>query len=304
MIRSILVPLDGSAIAERGLWSARTLARETGAALWLLRAVPLGGSSKDAGASERRLIQQARDYLAAQQEALAGEGFTVQIEVLPGEPAPAILFAREAHDIDLISICTHGYTGIRHVLLGSVAEAVLQRAPVPVLITRAGMPAGDDGAGGLTKILVPIDGTPFAEAALAYVRREQIGPHAKVIVFRAVPPVLPPAIATVSDDTAAKIVAEADKETSRLHAEAYSYVNATGNRYLAGTAWTSRVAVGVPEEEIASAASAQQADLIVMATHGRRGVDRLIHGSVAGEVVRRAQVPVLLLHGADEHATY
>jgi nucleotide-binding universal stress UspA family protein len=248
------------------------------------------------------MVQQAGEYLAAQREALAAEGFAVQTEVLPGEPAAAILFAREAHDIDLISICTHGYTGLRHVLLGSVAEAVLRRSPVPVLISRAGMPASDEGDNGLTRILVPIDGTPFAEAALGYVRRAQIGPQAQVIVFRAVPPVLPPPIATVSDDTATQISAEADKETSQLLADAYIYLNTTGNRYLVGTAWTSRVTVGIPEEVIASAASSYQADLIVMATHGRRGIDRLMHGSVAGEVLRRAQVPVLLLHGGDEHA--
>ena len=299
---TILVPLDGSAIAEEGLVSACRIARETGAALWLMRAVSVSTPEMGVEGVEHHYVQQARAYLHAVREDLTGQGFTAHFEVLPTEPVRAILFACEAHDIDLISMCTHGYTGLRHALVGSVAESVIRRQPAPILLTRAGHHSTESALTPFRRLLVPVDGTPLAEAALAFLGKEHLGRDGEVILFRAVAPVQPPAMPMATGEAVTKILEQADQDTAQHRAEADSYLAATGNIYLRGSNWKPRSIVGYATEEIPAMAKAEHADLIVMATHARHGFDKLVHGSVAGEVLRRAEVPVLLVRGADVEA--
>ncbi len=292
---TILVPLDGSAIAEEGLISACRLARQTGAVLWLMRAVSFGALDLDVERGEGRRVQEAMAYLQAVREDLARQGFTAQIEVLPCEPVRAILFACKAHNVGLISICTHGVTGLRHVLVGSVAEAVISRQPAPILLTRAGHHSFEKALALFQRLLVPVDGTPSAEAALAYLSKEQLARNGEVILLQAVPPFQPIAVPMLTGDAMTAILEQADQETTRHQAEADAYLTTTGNAYLSGSTWKSRSVVGYPSQEIPAVATAERADLIVMATHGRHGLDKLVYGSVAEEVVRRAEMPVLLV---------
>ena len=295
---TILVPLDGSKIAEEGLVSACRLARETGATLWLMRAVSPNAPEMGVPGIEQHAVQEAKNYLHAVQENLRRQGFTAHSEVLPTYPVQAILFACETHEIDLISMCTHGLTGLRHALVGSVADAVIRRQPAPILLTRAGHHPAESVLTPFRRLLVPLDGTPLAEAALAFLSKEHLG-RGEVILFRAVAPVRPPAIPMATGRAVTTLLKQAEMDTAQHRAEADSYLVATGNAYLRGLNWAPRSIVGDAVKEIPAMAQAERTDLIVMTTHARHGFDKLVHGSVAGEVMRKAEVPILLVRSAD-----
>lgn len=153
MYTHILVPLDGSELAEQVLPHVTALALRFRARLTLLRAttaaqavgmqaalagaLPGGGPIADATpliAAER---EAAATYLAAVAERLRERGLTVAVEQHDGAPAELILTRARARGADLIAMTTHGRGGLGRLLLGSVADAVVRHASVPVLLVRA-----------------------------------------------------------------------------------------------------------------------------------------------------------------------
>lgn len=301
MIKTVLVPLDGSQLAERGLLAACRLARETGATLVLMRAVQFYGDTNENEAMELEVVREAQQYLQALEQRLERDGFTVRTEVLPALAARAILFAAEAQHADVISMSTHGRSGLRYALLGSVAEVVVRQSRRPILLVRA--PDGPEQPAPATtpfrNILIPLDGTTLGEAALSYLATEQLGHAADVILLRTVMPTMVAPMPLMSGEGAAELFRAAEAETERHRVEAEEYLATSGKSFLQATKWRTRVTIGDPVQEILGVASVEQADLIVMATHGRRGLDRLVYGSVARSVLHRTKVPLLLLHGAD-----
>ena len=297
MIRTILVPLDGSQLAEQGLATACRVARETGATLALVRSLYFFGVDDKTQESERRNLQEARRYLRDVQRSLVQQGFAVTIELLPGDPVAAILFAAEVHDVDLISISTHGYSGLQHALVGSVAEAVLRRAHTPVLLTCASEPPVQHAATPFGSILVPLDGTAFAETALSYLRQEQLGRSANLLLLRVVAPGVVPYIVSPMGEGVSAVLDEAARQTEKNLLAAEAYLQATGTAFRKDDNWRTRVLVGDAGEEILDAARSGGAELIVIATHGRRGWDRLLHGSVTHHLLHHTQIPLLILQG-------
>jgi nucleotide-binding universal stress UspA family protein len=150
--RRILVPLDGSDLAEQALPLAQELARRAGAALHLIRSVtwPWEGSAAIAALDATRgadLIEReeaaARAYLAAVSAGVARQGVAVTTSLCFGSAGEAILANAAAGQADLIVMSTHGRGGLGRWALGSVADRVLHGASVPVLLVRSGLPAGD-----------------------------------------------------------------------------------------------------------------------------------------------------------------
>lgn len=146
MYRHILVPLDGSPLAEQVLPHVHALAANEGTSrITLLRAVaPVLSTSVDytgvlassvADAMET-LVQEARDYLAGVANEFRAEGYRVNIEVSALSPADAILDYAESEHADMIAIATHGRSGVGRWVFGSVTQKVVQAAPVPVLVIR------------------------------------------------------------------------------------------------------------------------------------------------------------------------
>jgi nucleotide-binding universal stress UspA family protein len=137
-VRTILVPLDGSPLAERALPEAVELARQRGARLLLLRAaeahVPLGADPTQA---QVRVVQEAEAYLASVKAQLAATGIPdVETSVWYGPPASAIVEAARLRGADLIVMTTHGRSGLGRLILGSVAESVLRGTTTPILLLR------------------------------------------------------------------------------------------------------------------------------------------------------------------------
>jgi nucleotide-binding universal stress UspA family protein len=192
-------------------------------------------------------------------------------------------------------MATHGRTGLPHLLYGSVAEALLARSRVPVLLVpakpgQAPMSPFDPIA---PRIVVALDGSAFAEAALP-TAREMVGPGGELILVRVE---LPPD--RVQRDTSGKVVAYLDQLEAGFRREATNYLDSVAGqlkRDASGLRMSVLVRVGEPAQGIVLAAAERAADLVVMATHGRTGLRRAVLGSVAGEVVRTGSTPVLLVH--------
>ena len=140
--RRILLPLDGSAMAEQALPHAITQAQCCGAELILLRVVePFphvpGMSLADVATIRERTEEWARDYFKRITAELEGLGIPVQTVVVEGRPGPAITQYAEDNQVDLLVLCSRGRSGLSRWLLGSVADRVVRGATVPVLLVRA-----------------------------------------------------------------------------------------------------------------------------------------------------------------------
>ena len=135
----ILVPLDGSMLAETALWTALDLAEKNGASVSLLRAAEayaLPGA--DTTEAQVMAVREAEEYLAAVTRRLEDRGFRrVETHVWYGAAAAAIVEAASVQKADMMVMSTHGRTGLGRLILGSVAESVLRGTTVPILIVHA-----------------------------------------------------------------------------------------------------------------------------------------------------------------------
>ncbi len=143
MYTKILVPLDGSALAERALPHAGEIARATGAEVILMQVVraPLGDTPEAGQEEENKAFQvavaEARTYLGKTSEKLVGEwNARVRPEILEGSPAEGILGIAHKEDVDLIIMSTHGRSGVSRLLMGSVAEKVMLTTKRPVMLVK------------------------------------------------------------------------------------------------------------------------------------------------------------------------
>ncbi len=177
MFERILVPLDGSRRAEQALPIAARLACASGGTIVLLRTVSLPNALVYYIALEpiplemdlEAAYEEARKYLDGITIGGNLAGIHTQTEVIMGQAAVSILSAVNTPHIDLIVLCSHGYTGMKRWILGSVAEKVAHYSPVPVLVLRKGEPLSvgrSPGEESPWRVLVPLDGSRRALAAI------------------------------------------------------------------------------------------------------------------------------------------
>ncbi|MFN8633060.1 MAG: universal stress protein [Chloroflexota bacterium] len=284
MIANILVPLDGSARAERALPVAASVAHATGARLWLVHALPAMPPLID---REQGVDAFTRlDALAAR---LREGGLDATARTIHGDAANVILDAVADMRADLIVMSTHGLGGLGRWLYGSVADQLLARATVPVLL----IPAACDRPlpeGRPTRILVPLDGSDRSEAALGPARDLGQAIGADLLLLRVV-------------EQKADFVWQLDPIGVAMRA-AKAEDLAVAREYLDGIAAPPGpserpvdllVDEGDPASVIPRIARQEEVDLIVMATHGRTGLARLTMGSVATTTVHRSHVPIVLV---------
>ena len=288
MYDHILAPTDGSEHADRAADHAALLAEAFDATVHLLRVVDIEAAAGpfSAGGVDDEYIEQ---RTAGEREALSErratipEEIPVQTAVTTGSPAEGILeYVRET-DIDLVVMGTHGRSGLRRYLTGSVAERVLRLSPVPVLTVRA-TEASAVGSG-YGEILVPTDGSERAAAAVAHALAiaDTYGGtvHAVNVVN----------VGDVSTGAEVGVPAEFLEELEAAGADATEAV-ATEAR-AAGVDVVTEVLTGRPKHELLAYVDDHDIDLVVMGTHGRTGLDRVLLGSTSEALVRRAEVPVL-----------
>ncbi len=133
----ILVPLDGSACAENVLTKVEELATHLKASIALLQVVYAHAfPGADPTQAEVKVVKEAEEYLKKLEERLEAKGFKVDTHVRYGNDAEEILDHAAQKDIDIVAMSTHGRSGVKRFLLGSVAEKVLRHSPKPVFLVR------------------------------------------------------------------------------------------------------------------------------------------------------------------------
>jgi len=280
-VKRILVPLDGSRLSEAIVPLAEALARDYEAELLLVRALRSRGSAE----AEVEAQEEAEAYLRTMAADVAGHGVPVRWKVWYDEPDRAIADAARFNDVDLIAMSTHGRGGLTRLLLGSVAESLVRKAPAPVLLVRGEL-TWQPGA--LGKILVPLDGSELSEAVIPVVER-LAGPFDFAIeLLRAIEPIPAYAGTELTTGRVDEILRMQEEDADAYLAKVGSALEAKGCRVK------SVVALGAAVDAIVRTARERGAGLIAMSTHGRSGIGRLLLGSVAERVLRAAPVPVLL----------
>jgi nucleotide-binding universal stress UspA family protein len=289
-IRSILVPHDFSAHADAALALAAALARENGAALHLFHTyeIPLGAIPPYGILVPDGLLESVREAAARElaKAARAAEraGVTPVTHLAHATSPPAgIAEAAQEFGADLIVMGTHGLRGIKHALLGSVAERTARIAPCPVLTVRAGAPSDAR----FRKLLVPLDFSPHTDQVLelAIELAKQHGAELHLLHAYSLPVGVTMAYGVAIPPTVWEGLQEAASE--RL-AEALARVKAAGLK--AETHLVTEPAA----DAVTEAAAELGADLIVMGTHGLTGLKHALLGSVAERVLRTAPCPVLI----------
>jgi nucleotide-binding universal stress UspA family protein len=307
--RAILVPVDGSSFAEHALPYGLGIARRTGATLHLaLVHVPadtMAPAYPLADVVEARLTEE-RDreviYLDRLVERLAPSGVELRRALLHGRVSEALTAYVEEASIDLVAMTTHGRGGFQRAWLGSTTDAMCRECPAPILLIRPSATGGEVDASSdhaFRRVLAALDGSQASERALAGALALGVTAEASVVLAHVVgPPVaaaspyLPDPIQLTQEEVAAR--------TARVQ------------RYLTGVAsWAeledraveTRIMTDYePAPAILDLAETVDADLLVLGTHGRGGLRRLILGSVADKVVRGTHRAVFVHRGAGRNA--
>lgn len=293
MITTILIPLDGSELARSALPYGLALAKAAGARLVLFRAVsvlPVPGL--DNWAAQKKAEAEAERELEAEAARLREEGLAVDARVGGGDAAWAIRHAVQDLPADLVVMSTHGRGGVGRWFYGSVAEQTLRLSPVPVVLVPPACAWARAPRGGHMRILVPLDGSELAESALRPAHQLATTLGAELVLLRVVEP--PPVDSfTLTGDWPAR--AETTAVEERLAAARDSLEESAARVGVADHVALRVVEQGDPAHQILETARSVAATLIVMATHGRTGLTRLVMGSVASAVVQRAVTPVVLV---------
>jgi len=305
MYKRMLVPLDGSELAELVFSYASDLAASLGLDLVLLHVT--SPHERDLVPLHRAYLERAAEVLRRQSEELQkkvgiqprGEGVAARGELAVGHPAEEILECAVRHHIDLIIMATHGRSGIKRWALGSVADKVLRVSKIPVCLVRAGIREDTiDDKWPKTTMLVPLDGSELAELVIPHVEAlaKQWGPKlVDVVLLRVCEPIV------VSSDY--RPTAGMTWEKHEAHEMAWP--KAECEQYLAGVqkrlegvglGVRSVVLQGKPADEITEYCRKNPANnLVVMSTHGRSGISRWAYGSVADRVLHGICSPIFLI---------
>jgi len=280
MFRRIMVPLDGSELAERALPCAERLARLTGATLHLVRVAGPVFETTDAAVPEAVYadflvaeMRAAEAYLERVRARVDAAGLTVQARRISGTIAGALLIDERDAGIDLVVLCSHGRGAVTRFALGSVAERLLRHGAAPVLLVRAfGQPVA------LERAVVPLDGSALAEEALRVVAALVPALVQEVTLLRAIH------------------TPEEGPEAERYLEEVAHRVQREGVIRGGERGCRRQVALGDPAQAIIDAAGTDK--LVVMTTHGRSAVLRWALGSVADRVARGGAAAVLLVRAS------
>ncbi len=297
MFQRILVPLDGTAVSEEALVPARSIARATGGQILLARAVearsPHGHSAFE---QQVREVREAEAYVSELAGQLASDSIQTEPIVLVNEPSGAIAEEAAFRRADLIVMATHGRHGVDALLHPSVARRVLDRTTAPVLVWPAahmkGAAAADMFAESERPILVPLDGSALAEVALTYAMDFATLFRKPLAIMRAADPLFAAVPQTYLASTSGVVLAPPvdEREEARSYLADISMQLATRNVKFVET-WSPE---GAAAPSILQTATAARADLIVMASHGRSGITRILLGSVTQDVLRQTHLPILV----------
>jgi len=306
MLRSILVPLDGSSFGEQALPLALSIALRSGASLEIMQVhqildIYYAELQLISGNLEESMRQQERDYLekAAQRLREAGP-INVTTVFKEGHVATQIRNHVDQANIDMVIMTTHARGAMGRLWLGSTADELVHELTMPILLVHPSDKVMDIKQGApLRNILVPLDGSSLAEQILEPVIALGKLFGADITLLRVVRPLLPTSVPVgmgTFSEVAIHMAEDVDRLQKQLEQEAVEYLEKVAQKLRAEKlivktqiALAEQPGVGVLME-----ARLGGADLIALETHGRRGLTRLFLGSVADKVVRGSTIPVLV----------
>lgn len=294
-ITRILAATDFSPCADRAVDCAAFLAGACSAPLDILHVVEVPPDMHPDEAATDQFFEQRRrkaeQPLEQLVQRLVADGVAAKWRQRFGIPSQQVNAAADECQSDLVVVGTHGQTGLPHILLGSTAERIIRGAPCPVLTVRA-LPDSREAIPGrgtgtrfaLCHILCPIDFSRCSVEALEYAAHLAQGFDASLTILHVLEPVF------FDLELGFGIVPEYEQTIARVESRLADLCDV-----LAKHALTVRTVVsgGVLADAILAAAQPERCDLIVMGTHGRRGMPHVITGSVAEAVSRRACCPML-----------
>ncbi|GAC1561023.1 MAG: universal stress protein [Herpetosiphon sp.] len=306
MEQHILVPLDGSLLATTAVPHALALARATNSSILLVHV-----SSPDqrvrydpnaepdpcdpvADATGQPHAEAMREHLDRVAAALQRAGVAVGVTLLVGSPGRELVeLVNRTAEITTIVMATHGRSGLRRWLWGSVAHQLLSACPVPLMLIRETAPAP---AAPLTmavyhRIMIPLDGSAFAEQSLVLARYLPGAFNATVYLTSVIPAGNEqPMIETGT------VLTTLQQNPTEAYTHRYDYLRQIADRF-AQEHIDARpdVVHGTPAEGLLRTIRDQQIDLVIMATHERTLVGRILDGNVALQVLHDAHVPIILI---------
>ena len=303
MFERLLVPLDGSRLAEAVLPASVLLAQRLQSTIVLLHIVEESPPQDVHGETHLMAAEEATAYLQGVVSQLAQQHVPAEIHVHPAKESDvARSISDHAQELQagLIILCAHGRGGLRDVLVGSIAQQVIHRGATPVFLTRARQ-TETVMSWACERILLPLDGTLVHEPSLP-VAAELARACGSVLHLLTVVPTT----GTLSPQRAATGVLLPSTMTALLdmaQEDAVDYLRATTNRLLGqGLKASAEVRRGDPAGEILEEITHLHADLVVMATHGRTTMEAFWSGGVTPKIVSQAPVPVLLVRVSGEEA--
>ncbi|HEX6508606.1 MAG TPA: universal stress protein [Chloroflexota bacterium] len=295
MFQRLLVPLDGSHLAEAVLPICRRLEQVLHARVMLLHVLERGAPAEVHGERHLATVEEAERYLKEIADNLEPVGISVAWHAHPapeGDVARSITAHAEEEGADLIVLATHGEGNVRQRIFGSIAQQVLQRGSIPVLLARP--TGGPPPSFAPLKILVPLDATSDAEAALGPAKELARALGASLHLVTVVP-----TSGTIRGDRVATaiLLPTATHQALELEQqEVQNYLEDLAAKLRAeALAVTTEVRRGEPSAALADEATEPDVGLVVVATHGRAGLQAAWAGSVTARLLSRTHAPVLLL---------
>ncbi len=295
MYKRMLVPLDGSELAEAALAFAKQLSGRLKLDVTFLHVC---GSDESRFASmHHAYVDWVADNMKRQLKE-AGIPVEAQGEAVVGHPAEEILQYAQKNRIDLILMASHGRSGVMRWALGSVADKVLRASEIPVWLVRAASAQQSDYDKWLKiTALVPLDGSELAEQILPYVEamvKQRGAEIVDVVLIRvceppAIPSDYPPGMPLSWDE-------HVEQEMAKCSQRNEQYLSAVERRLRdADLSVRSQLLMGKAADEIVDYAAKTPFSLIAMTTHGRSGLGRWVYGSVAEKVLLGVSNPILLV---------
>ncbi len=284
--KNILVPLDGSDLAEKALPYAKTIARIKGSNI-ILFAVSL------------TIFVDRRDrlfssYLETTAKTLNDEGIKATTAMGYGEVSEQIVKYANNNKVDLIVMATHGYSGAKKLMFGSKTQKVLFGTTIPVFLVKSKAP---EVSGEFNRILVPVDGSPFSESTFPYITDMAKKTSREVLLLHICePPVVPSYGAAPINPKWKKYRDDMWMEVEKLSTNYLTNLVATFKKKgVKARFMVVRAQTGEVPRNIMKIAKDENIDLVIMATQGRSGVAGLVYGTVANKLVESSTQPMLLI---------
>jgi nucleotide-binding universal stress UspA family protein len=289
-IRRILCPTDFSECSRTAVKHAMALARAYRSEIIALHVAPVLprwdlpaiGESELAPAPVQRMLEQ---FLSPALEL----GLATSVRVAEGGAAHEILRQARESDVDLVVMGTHGRGGFRRLVVGSVSEDVLRKAPCPVLTVREATALERPSRPPFRKVLCPIDFSPAASRAVRHALALAEAPGVDLTLLHVIQP-------QIDSEIQKRVHFDTDEYWRQLEGEALMRMDALVLPHVRGHCRVRLLTrIGSAGEEIVRFAARDGADLVVMGVHGRSALRLTVFGAVAQEVVRAAACPVLTI---------